>query len=194
VEREVLLTGIGGQGVQLAATTLGVAATAIGLEVLTFGSYGGAMRGGNTAATVVVGDDRLHTPPDVDDAWAAVALHHDYWPEVRDRLRPGGLVLVDSSVFRGDLGAIDTTVLEVPATTMATDAGFARAASMVALGAFASATRLVTLESLTDAAHRVLPSYRAQHAGSNARALTLGWQHVAEPLVPAWPDAARSNA
>jgi Pyruvate/2-oxoacid:ferredoxin oxidoreductase gamma subunit len=192
VEREVLLTGIGGQGVQLAATTLGVAATGIGLEVLTFGVYGGAMRGGNTGATVVVGDERLHTPPDVDDAWAAIALHHDWWPEVRDRLRPGGLVVVDSSVFRGELGVSDTTVIEVPATTMATDAGYARAASMVALGAFASATRLVTLASLTGAAHHVLPSYRAQHATSNADALTLGWGFVAEPVVAAWPDAARS--
>jgi Pyruvate/2-oxoacid:ferredoxin oxidoreductase gamma subunit len=193
VEREVLLTGIGGQGVQLAATTLGVAATSIGLEVLTFGSYGGSMRGGNTAATVVVGDDQLHTPPDVDDAWAAIALHHDYWPEVRDRLRPGGLVVVDSSVFRGTLDAESSSVLEVPATTIATEAGFAQAASMVALGAFAAATHLVTLESLTDAAHRVLPSYRAQHAGSNARALTIGWGLVDAPLFPAWPDALRST-
>ena len=194
MEREVLLTGIGGQGVQLAATTLGVAATSIGLEVLTFGSYGGAMRGGNTAATVVVGDARLHTPPDVDDAWAAIALHHDYWPEVRDRLRPGGLVVVDSSVFRGELDAIGSTVLEVPATTIATDAGYAQAASMVALGAFAAATHLVTLDSLTTAAHHVLPSYRAQHAGANANALTIGWEFVAAPMVPAWPDDVRSRA
>jgi Pyruvate/2-oxoacid:ferredoxin oxidoreductase gamma subunit len=194
VEREVLLTGIGGQGVQLAATTLGVAATSIGLEVLTFGSYGGAMRGGSTAATVVVGEDRLHTPPDVDDAWAAIALHHDYWPDVRERLRPGGLVLVDTSVFRGEVDIADSTVFEIPATTMATDAGHPRAASMVALGAFAAATRLVTLESLTHAAHHVLPSYRAQHAASNADALTLGWEFVTDPLVPAWPDEARSRA
>jgi Pyruvate/2-oxoacid:ferredoxin oxidoreductase gamma subunit len=57
---------------------------------------------------------------------------------------------------------------------------------MVALGAFAAATRIVTLESLVDAAHHVLPSYRAQHAEKNARALTAGWELVAEPLVPAW--------
>jgi Pyruvate/2-oxoacid:ferredoxin oxidoreductase gamma subunit len=171
-----------------------VAATSIGLEVLTFGTYGGAMRGGATAVTVVIGDDRLHTPPDVDDAWAGFGLHHDYWPEVRDRLRPGGFVLMDSSVFRGEVGAPESTVLEIPATKLATDAGVARAASMVALGAFASATRIVTLESLTDAAHHVLPSYRAQHADANARALTLGWELVSEPLVPAWPDDVRSNA
>jgi 2-oxoglutarate ferredoxin oxidoreductase subunit gamma len=186
VEREVLLTGIGGQGVQLAATTLGVAATAIALEVLVFGSYGGTMRGGYTAATIVVGDEPLQTPPEVDDAWAAIALHHDFWPEERDRLRPGGIVVVDSSVFRGEVGAPDSTVIAVPATQLAADAGFAQAGAMIALGAFAAATGIVTLESLTAAAHEVLPSYRAQHAEKNARALHAGWELVERPVVPAW--------
>ena len=193
MEREVLLTGIGGQGVQLAATTLGVAATAIGLEVLVFGSYGGTMRGGNTDATVVVGDEPLQTPPDVDDAWAAIALHHGYWPGTRDRVRPGGLVVFDSSVFRGSAEAAGCTVLPVPATALATDAGFAQAASMIALGAFASATRLVTLEALTAAALEVLPSYRAHHAATNARALTIGWELVDAPMLPAWPDPVPST-
>ena len=186
MEREVLLTGIGGQGVQLAATTLGVAATSIALEVLVFGSYGGTMRGGYTASTVVVGDEPLQTPPEVDDAWAALAMHHDFWPAERDRLRAGGIVVVDSSVFRGDVGAADCTVLPVPATELAADAGFAQSGAMVALGAFVAATRIVTLESLLGAAYEVLPSYRAQHAEKNARALTAGWELVPEPLVPAW--------
>lgn len=192
MEREVLFTGIGGQGVQLAATTLGQAATSIGREVMVFGSYGGTMRGGYTAATVVVGDEALQTPPVVDDAWAAIALHHDFWPEERDRLRPGGIVVVDSSVFRGDVGVDDAIVLPVPATQLAGAGGFAQAGAMVALGAFAAATRLVTLESLTTAAHDVLPSYRSQHAGSNARALTAGWELVDTPVAAAWPVAARS--
>jgi Pyruvate/2-oxoacid:ferredoxin oxidoreductase gamma subunit len=48
VEREILLTGIGGQGIQLAAQVLARAAVASGLEVMLFGSYGGTMRGGPT--------------------------------------------------------------------------------------------------------------------------------------------------
>ena len=193
VEREVLLTGIGGQGVQLSATTLGVAAAASDLEVLVFGSYGGSMRGGPTAATLIVGDEPLQTPPEVDTAWSAIALHHDYWAEVRERLRPGGLVVVDSSVFRD---AVDvpagTTVIEVPATTIATEGGFPRAASMVALGAFAASTRLVELDALTAAAHEVLPSYRAQHAESNVGALTAGWDFVGDVVAPAWPVGVRA--
>jgi Pyruvate/2-oxoacid:ferredoxin oxidoreductase gamma subunit len=195
MEREVLLTGIGGQGVQLAAKTLAVAAIGCGREVMMFGTYGGSMRGGSTAATVVVGDGPVYTPPDVDEAWGAIAMHHDNWDRVRDRMRAGGIVLVDSHVFQGELDVPQCTVVPIEATLVATDLGYAQAASMIALGAFASATRLVTLESLTTAAHEVLPPYRTQHAEANAAALTAGWNLVPEPLVEAWvPSPAGSIA
>jgi 2-oxoglutarate ferredoxin oxidoreductase subunit gamma len=194
VEREVLLTGIGGQGVQLAATTLGMAAAASGLEVLVFGSYGGAMRGGPTAATVIIGDEPLQTPPEVDAAWSGIVLHHDHWRDVRDRLVPGGVIAVDMSVFRGAVEAPGSNLVEVPANTIATEGGFARAASMVALGAFAAATRIVPLDALTAAAHRVLPSYRAQHAATNARALAAGWDQIGDVVAEAWPGHVGSRA
>ena len=54
-EYELLVTGIGGQGVQLAAQVLARAATLEGRDVMLFGIYGGTMRGGNTDGTVVVG-------------------------------------------------------------------------------------------------------------------------------------------
>ena len=51
MEREVLFTGIGGQGVQLAAKVLALAATRDDREVMSLGTYGGTMRGGKTDAT-----------------------------------------------------------------------------------------------------------------------------------------------
>ena len=78
MEREILLSGVGGQGVQLAANVLAHAALAEGRDVQLFGSYGGMMRGGNTDAELVVADDRITAPPTVGSAWAAVLLHPDY--------------------------------------------------------------------------------------------------------------------
>ncbi|HEY6531730.1 MAG TPA: 2-oxoacid:acceptor oxidoreductase family protein [Acidimicrobiales bacterium] len=188
MEREVLLTGIGGQGVQLAASTLGTAAANADFEVLLFGTYGAAMRGGSTASTVVIGQEPLTTPPDVDTAWAAIAMHHDHYREAADRLRPGGLVVVDSSVFRGEIDGHGCTLLDLPFSTIATEAGYPQAASMLAVGAFCAATRVVPLDALTAAAYQVLPSYRAQFADTNAAALTQGWGLVGEPIAPAWPQ------
>jgi hypothetical protein len=50
------------------------------------------------------------------------------------------------------------------------------------------------LEALTAAAHRVLPSYRAQHAETNARALTAGWELVGDVVAPAWVTSAGTPA
>lgn len=194
MEREVLLTGIGGQGIQLAARTLAVAAVSEGREVMVFGSYGGSMRGGNTDATVVVGDEPLRSPPTVDHAWSALAMHHEYWPGVRDRIRPGGVVVVDTSVFQGDPGLPECTVVGVEASTVATDMGNARAAAMVALGAYAAATGLVSLVALVEATAAVLPPYRAQHAAANAEAVRAGFALVEDPVVAAWAVPTPSGA
>lgn len=190
----MLLTGIGGQGVQLAARTLALAAVRDGREVMVFGVYGGSMRGGNTDATVVIGDGPLWTPPTVDESWSAIAMHHEYWPDVRDRLRPGGVAVVDASIFRGELGVDHCSVVTLEATTMAADLGNPKGASMVALGAFAAATRLVTIDALLTAAAEVLPSYRASHAEANARCITAGFEYIASPVAAAWPSTQEVGA
>ena len=168
------------------ARTLAEAAVAEGREVMVFGSYGASMRGGNSDATVVIGDARLRTPPTVARAWAGFAMHHDWWPDVARRLRPGGVVVVDTSVFRGDLGRDDVVVVPIEASTMAIDLGTPQAGSMVALGAFAAATGLVSIEALVRATADVLPPYRARHAEGNARAVEAGAAVVAAVVAPAW--------
>ena len=48
MEREVIITGIGGQGIQLMAKVLAQAANRAGKQVMLFGIYGGMMRGGSS--------------------------------------------------------------------------------------------------------------------------------------------------
>lgn len=186
VEREILFTGIGGQGVQLAAKSLATAAMREGRRVLMFGTYGGMMRGGDTDATVVIGDDSLITPPVVDSAWAAFAMHHLSWPTIGAKLRPDGFMLKNEAVFLGEANHPGAT-LSLPATRMATEAGMAQASSMFALGGFVAATGIVRLETVLDIAEEVLPSYRAQFADTNRKALRMGYDAVEGLLCPAWP-------
>src|SRR5437660_2497437 len=134
MERELLITGIGGQGVQLAAQVLARAATFEGREVMYLGLYGGMMRGGNTDSTVVVADGPIAAPPVVSRAWAAIALHDDYWAPVEAKLRPRGLVLVDDATSTSGIRT-DVTVHRVPATTVAADLGNPLGGSMVMLAA-----------------------------------------------------------
>ena len=108
VERELLVTGIGGQGVQLAAQVLASAAIAEGSQVQLFGSYGGMMRGGNTDATLVFADGPIEAPPTVSHAWSAIVMHHELLrPACSDAVAEGRLVVVNSTVFAPSSIAVD---------------------------------------------------------------------------------------
>ncbi len=194
MERALLMSGIGGQGVQLAAATLAHAATAEGRDVQLFGSYGGMMRGGPTEATVIMADGTVVSPPTVATAWAAIVLHHEHAGGVLGRLRPGGLVFVNTTVVPDVTVADGIEVVEVPATELAQRAGNPMAASMVLAGACAAATGLVGLASLRAAARALLPEYRARHLEVNDAALGAGAASVVAGSHPAWDGAVEAVA
>jgi Pyruvate/2-oxoacid:ferredoxin oxidoreductase gamma subunit len=198
VEREILVTGIGGQGVQLAANVLAHAALAEGRDVQLFGSYGGMMRGGNTDAELVVADEPIESPPTVSSAWAVLAMHPDYAVPVLARLRPGGLVLRDPLLWddEGDVKErADVEVVDVPAADIAADAGNVMAASMVMLGALCTVTEVVALDSLRTGVRACVPSYRRQHLELNDRALEAGAAvAAARPSCVAWPVVSPSGS
>jgi Pyruvate/2-oxoacid:ferredoxin oxidoreductase gamma subunit len=177
VERELLMTGIGGQGIQLAAQVLARAAIADSQQVQVFGSYGGMMRGGKTEATIVFSDRAIEAPPTVGSAWSAIVMHPEHAPDVVRRVAHGGLVLVNSSVCTSDILEDDRReidVVEVPATDLAIDAGNIVAASMVMVGVYAALTGIVRSTSLAQAISSSLPAYRTQHVELNCRAVDIG--------------------
>jgi Pyruvate/2-oxoacid:ferredoxin oxidoreductase gamma subunit len=191
VERELMLSGIGGQGIQLAALLLARGALAEGREVQLFGSYGGMMRGGETEATVIIADRPIESPPTISRTWSAIVMHHEHAGATCRRLRGDGVVLVNSTVVGdrlADLGLGAPTVVEVPATELAGEVGSLMAASMVMLGAYVAVTGLVGLGSLVSALPEALPAYRRQHVESNEAALRVGHDAVALGLAPAWQD------
>jgi Pyruvate/2-oxoacid:ferredoxin oxidoreductase gamma subunit len=188
MERELLITGIGGQGVQLAAQVLARGATLDGREVMYLGLYGGMMRGGNTDSTIVIADAPIEAPPVVSHAWSAIAMHDAYWAPVEPKLRPGGLVLVNDATFAGTI-ASDVVVHRVRATEVATDLGNPLAASMVMLGAYAAITHIVSYDALVAAMRDSLPSYRTQHVALNERAIRAGWDLLPPNSFPAWEEA-----
>jgi Pyruvate/2-oxoacid:ferredoxin oxidoreductase gamma subunit len=190
MERELLLTGIGGQGIQLAARVLGQAATREQRHVLYLGTYAGTMRGANSDSSLVFGDAPIAQPPIVASAWSAIALHHQFWEPVKQKLRDGALLLVDSTLFRGDVAGKRLRLFEVPGTALATELGNATGAAMVMIAAYCKLTGLVALPSLIAAMTESIPSYRSHLVAANARALEAGWNSVDALLAPLWSAAA----
>ena len=73
--RDVIFTGIGGQGVQLCSKVLANAAVAAGRHVMLSSYFGGEMRGGRTEATVITRDQPVDLPPIPPKLEAMIVLH-----------------------------------------------------------------------------------------------------------------------
>lgn len=170
---EVIITGIGGQGIQLMAKTLALAATRSGLHAMLSSDFGGEMRGGPSQASVVVDDLRVRALPILPTAMSAVVMHHKHSAFALDRLVPGGLALVNSSVA-GQADIHDAEVVAVPALDVARAADAPNAAGFVMLGAYVTLRRIVGVAALGDAMRELVPPYRAQHVTANLRALNAG--------------------
>jgi 2-oxoglutarate ferredoxin oxidoreductase subunit gamma len=180
VRNEVVITGIGGQGIQLMAKTLALAATRSGLQAMLASEFGGEMRGGPSQASVVTDDHQLRALPILPSASSAIVMHHKHSDFALDRLEPGGLALVNSSV--ADPAAVrDADVIAVPALDVARAAGAPNAGGFVMLGAYVMVRQIVTVAALGSAMKELVPPYRAQHISANLRALEAG----AAQVVPA---------
>src|ERR1043166_7547783 len=108
VERAVIMTGVGGQGIQLIAKLLAQAAMREGREVLMFGIFKGTIRGGASESTVVVADRAIETPPIVPRAAKA---------------EPGGGLLVNTSLVTPPPSWPEVRRIEVAATALAAEIG-----------------------------------------------------------------------
>lgn len=183
MQREVVLTGIGGQGVQLCAKTLAMAATAEGKQVMMSSHYGGEMRGGQTEASVVVADGPLKTVPILESTWSAFVMHPKYWDGVAARLRSQGVVVANTTV--GTVPPGDYELTSIPAGDIAADVGSAMSAGFVLLGAFCVITGMASLESAIDAMKQLVPPYRTQHIAVNESALRSGAAAAATHKAPA---------
>jgi 2-oxoglutarate ferredoxin oxidoreductase subunit gamma len=182
-----MMTGIGGQGIQLCSKTLSLAAVKEGREAMLCGHYAGAIRGGQTDASIVIADENLRALPILPSAWAAFVMSSQHWESTHSYIRPGGPVVVNSSLVADDLHAEGLEVFRFPASEVATEQlGAPLGASMVLLGAFCALTALTSTDALVAAMTELVPRYRTEHLSANEAALRAGAALVPEPVVPAW--------
>lgn len=148
---DVLMAGVGGQGVLLASETLALAALAEGLQVKQSEVHGVAQRGGSVVSHVRFGP-RVHSPLIRCGRASALfageqleALRHAHY------LRPGGLIVMGDRVIQPIqlnpeaaipypegiaefLRGKGYEVLVIPALAMAVELGEQRCANVILLG------------------------------------------------------------
>ncbi|MBS4023511.1 MAG: 2-oxoacid:acceptor oxidoreductase family protein [Dethiobacter sp.] len=178
---DVIMSGFGGQGVLLIGDLLAYVAMQEGKQVTWMPSYGVEMRGGAANCTVVISDKKVGAP--LSEAPAAlVAMSNPGLLKFQDRLQPGGLLVVNSSL--ADLQQVersDVDLLGIPANEIAArEMGDQKNANMIVLGAFIAKSKAVSFTETLDSLSGFLPSGRQQLAGAIAEALERGKLYVEE--------------
>jgi 2-oxoglutarate ferredoxin oxidoreductase subunit gamma len=147
MQSEIMFAGFGGQGILLSGTLLAKAAMQEGFEVAWVPSYGPEMRGGTAYCTVVIGDRPIGSPI-IKNPLHLVAMNGPSLEKFAPVVKPSGVILVNASLISFDPGRKDCDVLNLPVVEIATDLGNAKAANIVALAAFVTRTRLVSIDTL----------------------------------------------
>jgi 2-oxoglutarate ferredoxin oxidoreductase subunit gamma len=147
---EVLIAGFGGQGVVLAGRLLAHAALAEGREVVWAPSYGPEMRGGPVHCTVIMASRRI-VSPEVSRADSLLIMDRASLGRFADRVKPGGLFVLNSSLVEAGPDNDTCKVLPVPALDAAEKLGNPRVANVVMLGAFLERRPIVSPDSVRGA-------------------------------------------
>lgn len=169
----IRISGFGGQGVVSAGVLLAQAGLEEGKGVSWFPSYGPEMRGGTANCSVVVSDGEVYTPvvahPD-----SVIVLNEPSLAKFEDLVKPGGLMVINSSLVNSKPTRTDINVVYVPCNEIAAGLGNIKIANLVALGAYANATGAVTVDGIAKAMKKVFKRAKPEMLELNRKALQAG--------------------
>jgi len=172
---EIRLAGFGGQGVLLLGQLLTKSGMYEGKYVSWLPSYGPEMRGGTANCHVVISEHRIGAPF-VASPTLLVAMNQPSLEKFASIVRPGGLVLYDSSFVKDVQLPDGITAIPIAFSTIANDEiGNPRVANIVAAGAVIGLTGMVSADTLRRLLNE-LP--KKQFIEPNLKALEAGLKSV----------------
>ncbi|AVX20069.1 MULTISPECIES: 2-oxoacid:acceptor oxidoreductase family protein [Carboxydocella] len=181
---EIIMAGFGGQGIMSMGQLLTYAGMFEGKHVAWIPSYGPEMRGGTANCGVTVSDRPISSPV-VFNPTAAIIMNIPSLDKFEPAVKPGGLILVNSSLVDRQVKRTDIKAFYIPANEIAEELGNPRVAGMVILGALVALTSMVSFKSLEEALKKVLPEYRHKLIPLNMQALERGATYVSQQLQTA---------
>jgi 2-oxoglutarate ferredoxin oxidoreductase subunit gamma len=158
-EKEILITGFGGQGIVLAGNILGKAAAIHdGKHSTMTQSYGPEARGGSCSAQVMISEEEILFPY-VENPQVIVCMSQEGYTKNVDALIPGGLLLWDTDLVETKDHNPEWKAYNIPATRFAEDLGNTMMANIVMLGFLSAVSDAVSVESLREAVLSSVPPH-----------------------------------
>jgi len=170
MQLETFFAGFGGQGIMSIGQFLAKTAMQEGQQVVWLPSYGPEMRGGTAYCTVVISDEPIGSPI-ITNPKALVVLNRPSMDKFAPRVKPGGTIIVNSSLITVTSERDDVDELLVPANDIAIECGSPRSTNMVMLGAFVGRTGIVEIKHLKAF---VSKKFKGKVADVNVNAMMAG--------------------
>lgn len=185
---EICLSGSGGQGLILAGIILAEAAGVYGGKfVAQTQSYGPEARGGASKSEVVISDEEIDYPMTT-RLDLLLAMNQRSCDSYYFDLKPEGVLVVDSTFVTQ---TPTTMAIRIPFTQLAREKlGKEMVANIVALGALATLTRVVSPKSLESAVLARVPPGTEE---LNSRALQLGSKEARAILKERLPESMKGH-
>lgn len=174
METSIIISGFGGQGALFAGQLLAYTGMDNGRHVTWIPSYGPEMRGGTAHCVVIISDEPIGSPivrqPDI-----AIVFNQPSFDKYEPRVKPGGLLVVNSSIVEGESEREDIEVVYVPANGIAEEFGTSKMMNMVTLGAMLAKRPILSLEAVAEGLRNHMPAGKANLLKANLQVLQRGY-------------------
>lgn len=175
METSIIIAGFGGQGVLFAGQLLAYAGMDTGKHVTWIPSYGPEMRGGTANCTVIISDEPIGAPvvaqPDV-----AIALNKPSYDKYEPLVKPGGLLIVNSSIVSQESDRTDIETVYIAANAIAEEFGTVKMLNAVVLGTMLARRPVLRMEDVEQALVDHLPTRKAHLLEANRSVLQRGYE------------------
>lgn len=179
---EIILAGFGGQGVMSAGKLLAYSGMVEGKKVSWFPSYGPEMRGGTANCHVIVSDNEINSPL-INCTDVLIAMNKPSLDKFEDKVKPGGLIIIDESLVESDFNRDDIEYIKIPATKLASEMKNLKFANVILLGSLISKVELFTRSSFEKSLNDVLPVKKHHLIPDEMEAFDTGYKLGAEQFI-----------
>ena len=173
MEKTFIFAGFGGQGMLLIGKFVAMACMLDGKHVSWLPSYGPEMRGGTANCSVIVSDAPVASPL-VDKADVVVAMNRPSLDKFESHVKPGGTLVINSSLIDRKAERDDIDVVYCDATRIAEEVGNPKGANVAILGALLQKAPVVDDEKMSEAIRIELGERKAKFLPGNMKALEAG--------------------
>ena len=172
---QIIIAGLGGQGVLFPGKFMAYAGLYQGFEVSWLPSYGPEMRGGTANCNVVISDQPVGSPI-VIKATSLIAMNAPSLEKFEDSVVPGGKIFIDSTLISEKVKRSDVDAFYLPATQMANEHGMKGLSNMIMLGKFIKETNICDESLIEKTLKKVVPPKKADLIEKNMQAIQMGYQ------------------